>query len=217
MSQLMQQVIEGLSVISSETIGDSADTLALLVDILLPWMQSKSSIERKTTLLILRTTLRSYHDSLKYTYPGGKLEPGKLLGRFLSWSADNDLTLRPLVIDCVALALNIGARHRSTLPDNSLNQDLCESKRIIISEDATLLYQGVRNLSKAACARVASGEIVSLAEGLIEGLLYRGEGGIAAGIALSELFKLRGFDIPTANMYLIGKLLSFLIYTNLFL
>lgn len=58
MPQTMQQIIEGLSIISSETVADSADTLALLVDILLPWMQSKSSAERKTTLLILRSTLR---------------------------------------------------------------------------------------------------------------------------------------------------------------
>ena len=144
MPQIMQQVIEGLGVIGSEVVADSADTLAMLVDILLPWMQSKSTPERRTTLLVLRTSLRSYHDSLKYTYPGGKLEPGKLLGRFLAWSADPELALRPLVVDCVALALNIGARHRSTLPDNNLNQDLSESKRIIVSEDSTLLYEGVK-------------------------------------------------------------------------
>lgn len=62
-----------------------------------------------------------------------------------------------------------------------------------------------QSLSIAACERVASGEVVSLAEGLVEGLLYRGEGGIAAGIGLSELFRIRGFDIPRANLYLIGK------------
>lgn len=205
MPQVMQQVIEGLGTISSETVGDSADTLALLVDILLPWMQSKSTAERRTTLLVLRTTLRSYHDSLKYTYPGGKLEPGKLLGRFLAWSADPDLALRPLVVDCVSLALNIGARHRSSVPDNNLNQDLSEAKRIIVSEDAKTLYEGVRSLATSACERIAGGEVVSLAEGLVEGLLYRGEGGVAAGIALAELFKIRGFDIPRANLYLIGK------------
>ncbi|XP_014215700.1 maestro heat-like repeat-containing protein family member 1 isoform X1 [Copidosoma floridanum] len=208
MPQVMQQVIEYLGVISSEIVSDSSDTLALLVDILLPWMQSKSSAERKTTLLILRTTLRSYHDALKYTYPGGKLEPGKLLGKFLAWSADSDLSLRPLVIDCVALALNIGARHRSTLPDSNLNHDLSETKRIIVGEDAISLYTGVKNLATAACARVASGEVVSLADGLVEALLYRGEGGIAAGIALSELFKLRGLDIPRANLYLIDGIIG---------
>lgn len=53
--------------------------------------------------------------------------------------------------------------------------------------------------------RIASGEVVSLAEGLVEGLLYRGEGGVAAGIALKELFDLRGFDIPRANLNLVGK------------
>lgn len=53
--------------------------------------------------------------------------------------------------------------------------------------------------------RVASGEVVSLAEGLVEGLLYRGEGGVAAGIALKELFSLRGFDIPRSNLTLVGK------------
>lgn len=53
--------------------------------------------------------------------------------------------------------------------------------------------------------RIASGEVVSLAEGLVEGLLYRGEGGVAAGVALKELFSLRGFDIPRANLNLVGK------------
>ena len=63
----------------------------------------------------------------------------------------------------------------------------------------------VQNLAKAACERVSSGEIVSFAEGLVEGLLHRGEGGVAAGIALSELFRIRGPDIPRANLYLVGK------------
>lgn len=78
---------------------------------------------------------------MKYTYPGGKLEPGKLLGRFLAWSADPDVVLRPLVVDCVSLALNIGARHRSAIQDSSLNEDLSESKRIFINDDS--LYEGV--------------------------------------------------------------------------
>ena len=56
--QATQQVIESLGIISSEIVADSADTLAILVDILLPWMQSKSYDERRTTLLVLRTTLR---------------------------------------------------------------------------------------------------------------------------------------------------------------
>ncbi|KAJ8688258.1 hypothetical protein QAD02_024053 [Eretmocerus hayati] len=204
-----QQVIDALSAISSEIILDSADSLATLVDILLPWMQSKSSPERRTTLMVLRSTLRSYHDSLKYTYPGGKLEPGRLLGRFLAWSADPDPTLRPLVIDCVTLALNIGARHRSNSTDShSLTQELSESKRIIVSEDLKLLYEGVKNLSTAACKSVASGEIVSLAEGLVEALLYRGEGGIAAGISLTELFNLRGTDIPRSNLFIVDSIIG---------
>lgn len=59
--QVLQQVVEALGIISSEAVqqSDSADTLALLIDILLPWMQSKSAAERKITLLVLRTTLRS--------------------------------------------------------------------------------------------------------------------------------------------------------------
>ena len=56
--QATQQVIESIGIISSEIVADSADTLAILVDILLPWMQSKSYDERRTTLLVLRTTLR---------------------------------------------------------------------------------------------------------------------------------------------------------------
>ena len=61
----------------------------------------------------------------------------------MSWSADPDSTLRTLVIDCVAICLSIGARHRSTLPDNNLNQDLSETKKIIVNEDAKILFEGV--------------------------------------------------------------------------
>jgi len=54
----MQQVVDELGIISSEIVSDSADALAELVDILLPWMQSKSNVERKTTLLVLHTVLQ---------------------------------------------------------------------------------------------------------------------------------------------------------------
>ena len=72
------------------------------------------------------------------------MEPGKLLGRILSWCADPEPTLRTLVVDCVSLSLSIGARHRSTLPDNNLNQDLSETKKVIINEDPNVFYEGVK-------------------------------------------------------------------------
>ncbi|XP_043485318.1 maestro heat-like repeat-containing protein family member 1 [Leptopilina heterotoma] len=206
--KVTQSIITELGTVCGEIITDSADMLAEVVEILTPWMQSKSTAERKMTLIVLRYTLRSYHDSLKYTFPGGKLEPGKLLGRILSWSADPEPALRTLVIDCVILTLSIGARHRSILPDNNLNQDLNETKKIIVNEDPKLLYEGVKNLSVVACERIASGEIVSLAEGLIEGLLFRGEGGLAAGIALAELFKIRGAEIPRSSVSLIDNIIN---------
>lgn len=202
------RVIEGLGTVCCEVIGDSADGMAELMDVLIPWMQSKSSTERKTTLLVLRRSLKSYHDSLRYTYPGGKLEPGRLLGRILSWSADSEWALRPLVVDSVSLAVEIGARHRSQVPDNNLNQHVAESKKILVSEEAVILFDGVKMLATAACERIASGEVVSLAEGLIEGLLYRGQSGTAAGIALTQLFTIRGADIPRSDLYLIDNIIS---------
>lgn len=54
----MQQVVDELGTVSSEIVSDSADALSELVDILLPWMQSKSIVERKTTLLVLHTVLQ---------------------------------------------------------------------------------------------------------------------------------------------------------------
>lgn len=54
----MQEVVDGLGTLCSEIISDSADALAELVDILVPWMQSKSNVERKTTLSVLYTTLQ---------------------------------------------------------------------------------------------------------------------------------------------------------------
>lgn len=54
----MQQVMDELGAISSEIVSDSADALAELFDILLPWMQTKSNMERKTTLFVLHTVLK---------------------------------------------------------------------------------------------------------------------------------------------------------------
>lgn len=54
----MRQVMAELGAISSEIVSDSADALAELFDILLPWMQSKLDIERKTTLLVLHKVLQ---------------------------------------------------------------------------------------------------------------------------------------------------------------
>lgn len=54
----MQRVMDELGAISSEIVSDSANALAELVDILLPWMQSKSDIERKMTLMVLHAVLQ---------------------------------------------------------------------------------------------------------------------------------------------------------------
>jgi len=56
--EIMQQVVDELGTVSSEIVSDSADALSELVDILLPWMQSKSIVERKITLLVLHTVLQ---------------------------------------------------------------------------------------------------------------------------------------------------------------
>ncbi|KAK2577321.1 hypothetical protein KPH14_003451 [Odynerus spinipes] len=206
--EFMQQVIDELGTACSEIVSDSADALAELIDIMLPWMQSKSSTERKTTLLVLRTTLRSYYNSLKYTYPGGKLEPGKLMGRVLSWCADSEHSLRPIAIDCVALSLNISARHRSLSPDNNLDKDLNNSKKIIVDEDPKACYDGIKILATAVSERVNSGDIISLAEGLIESLLFRGEAGLAAGIALSQHFKVKGSEISRSDITLVDSIIA---------
>nr|XP_050863894.1 maestro heat-like repeat-containing protein family member 1 [Vespula vulgaris] len=207
-SEFMQQVIDELGIVCSEIVSDSADALADLIDILLPWMQSKSTTERKTTLLVLRTTLRSYYHSLKYTYPGGKLEPGRLMGRVLSWCADSEHSLRPIAIDCVALSLNIGARHRALSPDNNLDKDLNNSKKIIVGEDSKACYDGIKILATAVSERINSGDIISLAEGLIEGLLFRGEASLAASIALSQHFKINGSEISRSDITLVDSIIT---------
>ncbi|XP_046813255.1 maestro heat-like repeat-containing protein family member 1 [Vespa crabro] len=207
-SEFMQQVIDELGIVCSEIVSDSADALADLIDIMLPWMQSKSTTERKTTLLVLRTTLRSYYNSLKYTYPGGKLEPGRLMGRVLSWCADSEHSLRPIAIDCVALSLNIGARHRALSPDNNLDKDLHNSKKIIVGEDPKACYDGIKILATAVSERINSGDIISLAEGLIEGLLFRGEASFAASIALSQHFKIKGSEISISDITLVDSIIA---------
>lgn len=87
---------------------------------------------------------RSYYNSLKYTYPGGKLDAGKLVGRILCWCADTEFALRPLAIDCMLLALNIAARHRQVLPDNTLSEDVQQIKKELMIEDSSVSYGAVQ-------------------------------------------------------------------------
>lgn len=60
-------------------------------------------------------------------------------------------------------------------------------------------------LALAASEKVAGGEAVSLAEGLILDLNSRGEGGLAAGISLAQHFQVRGADLGHTTVHLIGK------------
>nr|ACE75349.1 HEAT repeat-containing protein [Glyptapanteles indiensis] len=205
-------VVQRLAEVSSEMVGDSANNLAEFVEIIMPWMQSKTSVERKMTLLILRTTLKSYCHALKYTYPEGKLEAGKLLGRIICWSADSERLLRPIIIDSLALTLEIASRHHSSgHPFVEGSNDLEESKLRLISEDIKSpddVYEGVLMLAKTVCQRVTPGEVVAMAEGLIEGLLLREENALAAGISLSQLFRIRGNEIPRSDLYLIDNIVT---------
>ncbi|XP_012526722.2 maestro heat-like repeat-containing protein family member 1 isoform X1 [Monomorium pharaonis] len=206
--EIMQQVIDKLGTVSSEIVSDSADALAELVDILLPWMQSKSNVERKITLLVLHTVLQSYYNSLKYTYPGGKLDAGKLVGRTLCWCADTEFALRPLAIDCMLLSLDIAARHRHALPDNTLNEDIQQIKKELIIEDSLVSYGAVQRLANVVSQKIPNGEIVSLAEGLIEGLLFYGEASLIAGIALSQHFQIKGSEISRTDVCLVDSIIA---------
>lgn len=207
-SEIMQQVVNELGTVSSEIVSDSSDALAELVDILLPWMQSKSNVERKTTLLVLHMVLQSYYNSLKYTYPGGKLDAGKLVGRILCWCADTEFALRPLAIDCMLLALNIAARHRQVLPDNTLSEDIQQIKKELMIEDSSVSYGAVQRLANAVSRKIPNGEIISLAEGLIEGLLFYGEAGLVAGIALSQHFQIKGSEISRTDVCLVDNVIA---------
>ncbi|KAG5339130.1 MROH1 protein, partial [Acromyrmex heyeri] len=206
--EIMQQVIDELGTVSSEIVSDSADALSELVDILLPWMQSKSIVERKITLLVLHTVLQSYYNSLKYTYPGGKLDAGKLVGRTLCWCADTEFALRPLAIDCMLLSLDIAARHRHISPDNALSEDIQQIKKELMIEDSSVPYGAVERLANAVSQKIPNGEIVSLAEGLIEGLLFYGEASLVAGIALSQHFQIKGSEISRTDVCLVESIIA---------
>ncbi|KAL0107180.1 hypothetical protein PUN28_015596 [Cardiocondyla obscurior] len=206
--EIMQQVVDELGTISSEIVSSSADALAELVDILLPWMQSKSNIERRTTLLVLHTVLQSYYTSLEYTYPGGKLDAGKLVGRTLCWCTDTEFALRPLAIDCMIFALNVAERHRRVLSDNTLSEDIQLIKKELMIEDSSVSYGAVQRLSKAVSQKIPNGEIVTFAEGLIEGLLFYGEASLVAGIALSEHFEINGSEISRTDVYLVDSIIA---------
>ncbi|KAG7209580.1 hypothetical protein KM043_011242 [Ampulex compressa] len=204
---IMQEVIDQLEIICSEVVSNSADALAELVEILLPWMQANSNAERKTAIQVLKTTLTSYYNSIKYTFPSGKLDPGKLIGRCMSWCADSDLSLRHLIVDCTSLSLSIAARHHSIPLDSYFENDI-ENSKIIGNGRTKAFYDGMKNLAIAVSKRLPHGDIINFAEGLIEGLLFRGEAGLAAGIALSQHFSIRGTEINKADLYLVDNIIA---------
>ena len=57
-SKLTHSIITELGTVCGEVVADSADILADAVEILTPWMESKTSAERKMTLMVLRYTMR---------------------------------------------------------------------------------------------------------------------------------------------------------------
>lgn len=62
----------------------------------------------------------------------------------------------------------------------------------------------LQRLAIAVSQKIPNGEIVSLAEGLIEGLLFYGEASLVAGIALSQHFQIKGSEISRTDVCLIG-------------
>ncbi|XP_066601131.1 maestro heat-like repeat-containing protein family member 1 [Prorops nasuta] len=206
--EILQETIHELSAVCSEIVGDHSDALTEFIDILLSWLQSKSNIERKATLSVFRVVLRSYYSSLKYTYPGGKFEPGKILGRLLSCCVDPDPALRPLVVDCVALLLHIAMRHCSTRMDNDVDEKINNIKQIMVNEDFNMIYKGIKDLTSIVSERLPTGNVISLAEGLTEALLFHGESGMAAGIALSQHFFIKGSDFSKSDMFIVDYIMK---------
>lgn len=204
--EMMQRVMNELGAISSEIVSDSANALAELVDILLPWMQSKSDIERKMTLMVLHAVLQSYYNSLKYTYPGGKFDAGQLIGRIFCWCADDNSKLRPLVIDCLFLSLDIAARHRHISPASASIKNIQQIKDEMTENDA-LLYGTTKNLAVVVSNKIPNGEIVGFAEGLIEGLLFYGDISLIAGIGLTRHFDIRGSEISRTDVCLVESII----------
>lgn len=72
------------------------------------------------------------------------MDAGKLVGRTLCWCADTEFLLRPMAIDCMLLTLNIAARHRHVLPDNTLSEDIQQIKKELMIEDSSVSYGAVQ-------------------------------------------------------------------------
>ncbi|XP_012277895.1 maestro heat-like repeat-containing protein family member 1 isoform X2 [Orussus abietinus] len=208
-----RRVDEGLGDVCAEVVADSADGLAELFDIAAPWMRSTSCSERRTVLSVLCTVLGCYRNSLRYTYPGGRLEPGRVLGRVLSWSADPEPALRQSVVTCVALAMSVAARHRSQAapghPERAVHEDdeLAEANRLLGCDDPKKLLRGVETLASTVSRRVAAGEVMALVRGLVDGLAGGESAALAGGVALGCLFEIRGADVQRTELFLVDDVL----------
>lgn len=66
------------------------------------------------------------------------------MGRTLSWFAVAESSLRPLVVDCVLLSLNIACRHRSIMPDATFDEDLKRIKTDITTHDKSIINEAMQ-------------------------------------------------------------------------
>lgn len=63
------------------------------------------------------------------------MDVGQLIGKIFCLCADDDYKLRPLVVDCLFLSLDIAARHRQILSENASNNEIEQIKRELTEDD----------------------------------------------------------------------------------
>lgn len=68
------------------------------------------------------------------------MDVGQLIGKIFCWCTDDDCRLRPLVVDCLFLSLDIAARHRQILSESASINDIEQIKREL-TEDDELSYK----------------------------------------------------------------------------
>jgi hypothetical protein len=157
-----------------------------------PWMQSTSDMERKRALVLAEKLLQTYKEQYEAKEEASEFEIiGRLIGRLVPRVTDPEVTVRQLALQCVQLALRIGACEKGK--SDKLVDAVSILKERAVSEESSALFTLVSDLGKVLYKKTAEKYLWDLSSLLMEGLLdCQSFSSNGACVVLNSLLKQRG-------------------------
>ncbi|XP_063232625.1 maestro heat-like repeat-containing protein family member 1 isoform X2 [Bacillus rossius redtenbacheri] len=178
-----------------------------------PWLAASGTHERAAATATLSSVLQCYLDNLKFGYeaPSRFSQTGHMLGCVVPRCTDPSLAVRQKAVDCVRLVLCVAARYEGQHADhdNNLTSALSSVQERVLTDDPVKLYQAIADLATVTCSKLAPGQLVHLADSLIEGALDPApSSACGASVVLNTLFQSKGGELYHHVPQLLASLLS---------